>query len=282
MVVRGDEELAQPKIRARYAAIARSGLSSRARSIAEAASAFEYSADDLQRIPVGANLGLSCGNPVRRAALQAGETVVDLGCGGGIDVFLAAAQVGASGLAVGVDVTPEMITLARQNARAASELEPQCVAFYLSTMDRVPLRSGVVDCVISNSAIHMAQDKPAVFAEIYRILKPGGRLRVSDIALRSALSADVRRDASIALGWVPTANTIQEYAELLDTAGFVDVSLRATGVDLNVYARLASDVRDPSRESPGEKSAFAERLGKYDMNQYALAVDVGARKPERA
>src|SRR5439155_18366252 len=134
-----------------------------------------YTPEELASIPADANMGLSCGNPTAFADLRAGETVVDLGCGGGLDVLLAAPKVGATGKAIGIDMTPDMIDRARRNA-ARQGLNN--VAFHLATIDKLPLPDGSVDCLISNCVINLAPDKRAVFREMYRVLKPSGRVAV--------------------------------------------------------------------------------------------------------
>ena len=158
------------------------------------AEAFGYTPEQLASIPAEANMGLSCGNPTAFASLKPGETVVDLGCGGGLDVFLAAKRVGPTGKAIGIDMTPEMLDLARRNAAKADGGKPlDNVEFHQATIDKLPLPDASVDCVISNCVINLAPDKQAVFCEIARVLKPGGRLAVSDIALKKPLPAGTRQ-----------------------------------------------------------------------------------------
>src|SRR4029434_2503838 len=148
-------------------------------------------------------MGLSCGNPTAMANLRAGEVVVDLGSGGGLDVFLAAGKVGPTGKAIGIDMTPEMIELARRNAAKANDGKGYAnVEFHLATIDKLPLLDSSVDCVISNCVINLAPDKPAVFREIARVLKPGGRLAVSDIALKQPLPPEIGKDLMAYVGCI--------------------------------------------------------------------------------
>src|SRR4051794_40536983 len=156
----------QEVVRERYGAIAASDRSSDSAGVRAVAEAFGYTPEELAAIPAEANMGLSCGNPTAFASLRPGETVADLGCGGGLDVLLAAPKVGPAGKTIGIDMTPEMIDRARQNA---AKLGLANVEFHLATIDRLPLADASVDCVISNCVINLAPDKPAVFREIFRV-----------------------------------------------------------------------------------------------------------------
>lgn len=226
-------------VRERYGAVAKSGLSSEQGGVRAVAEAFGYTAEELASIPAEANMGLSCGNPVATARLREGEVVVDLGSGGGLDVFLAAEKVGPGGRAVGIDMTPEMVELARRNA--SKRLEGGAadnVEFHLATIDRLPLADASVDCVISNCVINLATDKRAVFREIARVLKPGGRLAVSDIALKRALPAELSGDALAYVGCIAGAIPVEEYRRGLVEAGFGEVAVIDSGSDLNAYSKV--------------------------------------------
>src|ERR1043166_5762531 len=221
-------------VRTRYGAVAVANLSSEQQGVRAVAEAFGYSPEELASIPAEANMGLSCGNPTATANLRAGETVVDLGSGGGLDVFLAAAKVGPTGRAIGIDMTPEMIDLARRNAATGNNGEPFTnVEFHLATIDQLPLADGSVDCVISNCVINLAPDKPAVFREIARVLKPGGRLALSDIALKQTLPPELENDLMAYIGCIAGAIPIEYYQLGLMAAGFAQVQVVETGVDLN-------------------------------------------------
>src|ERR1051326_7652390 len=213
-------------VRSRYAAAASSSLSSEHAGVRAVAEAFGYTPEELASLPADANLGLSCGNPRGTANLKPGEVVVDLGCGAGIDVLLAARKVGPTGKAIGIDMTPEMIERARKNAaqpvdgRVLSNVE-----FHLSTIDRMPLPSGSVDCLISNCVINLAPDKRSVFREMYRVLEPRGRVAVSDIALKQQLPAELAESVAAYTGCIAGAISMSEYERDLRAAGFADVQI---------------------------------------------------------
>lgn len=226
-------------VRTRYGAVAVSNLSTADDGVRAVAEAFGYSPEELASIPAEANMGLSCGNPTAMAHLREGETVVDLGCGGGLDVFLAAAKVGPTGRAIGIDMTPEMIERARRNAGQGINGQPLTnVEFHLATIDKLPLADNSVDCVISNCVINLATDKQAVFREIARVLKPGGRLAVSDIALKQPLPREIVDDVMAYVGCISGAMLIEDYRRGLEDAGFSNVEVIDSASDLNAYAKL--------------------------------------------
>jgi SAM-dependent methyltransferase len=236
-------------VREKYAAVAVSDLSGENRGVRAVAEAFGYTAEELESIPAEANMGLSCGNPTATANLRPGEVVVDLGSGGGLDVFLAARKVGPTGKAVGIDMTPEMVERARANARKHG-LEN--VEFHLATIDKLPLPDGSVDCVISNCVINLAPDKDAVLREIFRVLKPGGRVAVSDIALKKELPPEVGTDLLAYVGCVAGAIPIPEYVAGLRAVGFASVRVVDTKKDLNAYSQVEgqSGCCSPAAEEP--------------------------------
>jgi SAM-dependent methyltransferase len=223
-------------VKERYGAVALSGLSTENEGVRAVAEAFGYTAEELAAIPAGANMGLSCGNPLATASLREGEVVVDLGSGGGLDVFRAARKVGAKGRAIGIDMTPEMIELARRNASKLEGDAPSNVEFRHATIDDLPLEDASVDCVISNCVINLAPDKRAVFREIARVLKPGGRLAVSDIALKRALPVELSADMLAYVGCIGGAIHVEEYRQGLVEAGFKDVAVIDSCADLNAYS----------------------------------------------
>src|SRR5215475_6989586 len=222
-------------VRDRYGSFAQSTLSTENDSVRTVAEAFGYTAEELSSIPAEANMGLSCGNPTAYANLRRGEVVVDLGCGGGLDIFLASPKVGPEGRAIGIDMTPEMIERARRNAEKSGVTN---VEFHLATIDKLPLDCESVDCVISNCVINLAPDKQSVFREIVRVLKPGGRLAVSDIALKKELPTEVSTDLLAYVGCVAGAILIEEYKRGLERAGFAHAEIIDTEKDLNVYAEM--------------------------------------------
>ena len=179
--------------------------------------ALGYSAADLLAVPEGANLGLGCGNPRAIAALKPGETVLDLGSGAGFDAFLAARQVGETGRVIGVDMTPEMLAKARANAQSGGYCN---VEFRLGEIENLPVADGTADVAISNCVINLSPDKARVFAEIYRALKPGGRLAVSDVVAVADLPESVRRDMALYAGCIGGASPVADVEAMLESAGF--------------------------------------------------------------
>lgn len=290
----------QSIVQQKYGQVAASALSSNDAGVRAVAQAFGYSAEELASIPAEANMGLSCGNPTATASLQPGEVVVDLGSGGGLDVFLAAEKVGPSGKAIGIDMTPEMILRARTNA-VKSKLEN--VGFYEASIDKLPLADGSADCVISNCVINLASDKNAVFREMFRVLKPGGRVAVSDIALKQDLPEELARDLMALVGCIAGAIHITDYEEGLRAAGFDAVHIVDTGADLNAYKNVdgqsaccsppmekttALPVADESccgssccapAETAGVHAGLTAVLDRYDVNDFAASVKVYAVKP---
>src|SRR5688572_13481581 len=242
-------------VRSKYGAVAKSGLSSEHDGVRAVAEAFGYSADELSSIPAEANMGLSCGNPTATSNLRAGEVVVDLGSGGGLDVFLAAKKVGPTGKAIGIDMTPQMIELARKNAAKAGVTN---VEFHLASIDALPLPDASVDIVLSNCVINLAPDKGKVFREIFRVLKPGGRVAVSDIALKRPLPAELAEDVMSYVGCIAGAIGIREYDRGLKAAGFAAVQIVDSGADLNAYAQVEGQSGccspAPAAAAPGKPS----------------------------
>jgi arsenite methyltransferase len=282
------------QIQAGYSAVAASTLSSRHAGVKAIAEAFGYAADDLAALPAEANMGLSCGNPLATAHLRPGEVVVDLGCGGGIDVLLAAPKVGHGGKVIGIDMTPEMIERARRNASLpVNGVVWSNVEFHLARMEQLPLADGSVDCIISNCVINLAADKPAVFREMFRVLKPGGRLAISDIALKQPLPPELARDIGALVGCIAGALLVPDYERGLTEAGFAAVQIIDTVKDLNAYAQLEnqSGCCSPAMSStlpvadtccaPGEDAGWsvvhanlARLLSRYNINDYAASVQV--------
>jgi SAM-dependent methyltransferase len=223
-----------------------------------------------------------------------------LGSGGGLDVFLAAKKVGPTGRAIGIDMTPEMLELARTNAEKSGLTN---VEFHQATIDRLPIVDASVDCVISNCVINLAPDKPAVFREIARVLKPGGRLAVSDIALKRELPPDLGDDVLAYVGCIAGAILIEDYRQGLIEAGFSHVEVIDSGTDLNAYAKVENQaaccpppspasglvVVDSACCTPGPAAVvdeglharLAELLKRYDVNDFAASVKVFAVKPRQ-
>lgn len=189
-------------------------------AMAAGSAALGYSAEELAAVPEGANLGLGCGNPQQLAALKPGETVLDLGSGAGFDCFLAARRVGAQGRVIGVDMTPDMVSKARANAVAG---EWSQVEFRLGEIEHLPVADACVDVILSNCVINLSPDKAQVFREALRVLRPGGRLAISDVVAMGELPASFKEDMAIYAGCVSGAIPVPELEALLHAAGFQQV-----------------------------------------------------------
>jgi SAM-dependent methyltransferase len=294
------------KVRDKYAAVAAGSLSSDAVGVRAVAEAFGYSPEELASLPAEANMGLSCGNPTATARLRPGEVVADLGCGGGIDVLLAARKVGPTGKAIGIDMTPEMIARAERNAgQLRASGERLNAEFHLARMEALPLPDGSVDCLISNCVINLAPDKPAVFREMFRVLKPGGRVAVSDIALKKELPPELADSVAAYVGCVAGAVLVADYERMLAEAGFATVQIVDTGKDLNAYSQVEGQSGCCSPATAGATAlpiageqwveasqsccgsgppadvhaGLADLMRRYDVNEYAASVQVYAVKP---
>jgi len=181
-----------------------------------------YSEDDLNVVPDGADMGLGCGNPRAIASLKKGEVVVDLGSGGGFDVFLSAREVGETGQVIGVDMTPTMISKARKNAEKGKFAH---VEFRLGEIEHLPIADNTADIIISNCVINLSPDKQQVFKDAFRILKPGGRLAVSDVVASAVMPDDMKNDPILHAGCMAGAELIDDIEEMLVVAGFVDIRI---------------------------------------------------------
>ena len=214
-------------VKKRYSEIAQSGESCCTpsccnTSIADVALRIGYSEEDLKDIPEASSMGLGCGNPVALAGLREGETVLDLGSGGGIDVFLAAKKVGAKGKVIGVDMTEEMVNKARSTALKYGY---ENVEFRLGEIEDLPLKDGSVDVIISNCVINLSPDKEKVFREAYRVLKPNGRLLVSDIVTEGELPEDVKKSFDAWAGCIAGALEKNQYLNTITRTGFEKVEI---------------------------------------------------------
>jgi SAM-dependent methyltransferase len=181
-----------------------------------------YSEDDLDKVPQGADMGLGCGNPRAIASIRPGETILDLGSGGGFDCFLAAAETGESGQVIGIDMTPTMISKARSNAEKGRYNH---VEFRLGEIEHMPVANDTVDVIISNCVINLSPDKKQVFNEAFRVLKPGGRLAISDVVASTELPDEIRNDLALYSGCMAGASQISELETILQDCGFDKVSI---------------------------------------------------------
>ncbi len=214
-----------------------------------------YSEEDLAKVPSGADMGLGCGNPRAIASLKPGEVVIDLGAGGGFDCFLAAHEVGESGRVIGIDMTPDMLSKARANAARGHYTN---VEFRLGEIEHLPVADGTADVIISNCVINLSPDKAQVFREAFRVLKPGGRLAISDVVATAELPEEMRNDPALIAGCMGNASLIEELEEMIRAAGFTDVRI---------------EPKDESKEfirdwAPGKP-----------VTDYVVSATIEARKP---
>jgi len=227
-----------------------------------------YTKEELDSIPQEANMGLGCGNPVAVASLKEGETVVDLGSGGGIDVFLAAKRVGEKGKAIGIDMTESMVAKAKANAERSGLKN---VEFKLGDIESIPLEDDTADCIISNCVINLAEDKQKVFNEAFRILKSGGRLMVSDMVLLSDLPEKVLTSAEMYAGCVAGALKKDDYLAKIRNAGFRNVNIiKEDPVRLSDYVGLDKVISGIAANMTDEEI--------NDINNAVASIKVFAKK----
>jgi len=198
-----------------------------------------YTQKDIESVPEGANMGLGCGNPVALSSLKSGETVVDLGSGGGFDCFLAAKEVGQSGKIIGIDMTPDMVSKARRNAE---KVDAENVEFRLGEIENLPVADNTADIIMSNCVINLSPDKLRVYKEAHRVLKPGGRLAISDVLATAELPPHIRNDLALVGACVGGAATIDQTEELLKRAGFEDIKIKP-----NDHSRRLIQEWDPNK-----------------------------------
>jgi SAM-dependent methyltransferase len=214
-----------------------------------------YTADEVAAAPEDSNMGLGCGNPQGIADLRPGETVIDLGAGGGFDCFLAARQVGDSGRVIGVDMTPEMVAVARENA---DKLGLKNVDFRLGEIEHLPVADETADVIISNCVINLSPEKPGVFREAYRVLSRGGRLAITDVIAKKPLPESLLQDPRAYTGCISGAILVDDLSAMLADAGFVDIRIQP---------------REESREMINE---WSSGLG---LEDYVVSAMIEARKP---
>ncbi|MEJ2165974.1 MAG: arsenite methyltransferase [Desulfobacterales bacterium] len=219
------------------------------------ASLMGYSKEDFGSVVEGANLGLGCGNPVALASLKPGETVVDLGSGGGFDCFLAAKQVGETGRVIGVDMTPDMLSTARANAE---KMKAANVEFRLGEIENLPVADNTADIIMSNCVINLSPDKLKVYREAFRILKPGGRLAIADVVATAQLPSEIQQNLALVSACIGGAATIDDTKAMLQEAGFQDISIKAKDESRKLISQWV----------PGE----SKNAGDYVVSAYIEAV----------
>lgn len=279
------------KVQERYGSAAKSDDAAYGQKVA---TAFGYSEDELTSIPRDANLGLSCGNPLAIANLKEGETVIDLGSGAGFDVFLAARKVGSKGKAVGIDMNKDMLQRANRNKENA---KADNVSFIESRITSISLPDATADCIISNCVVNLVpeEEKPLVFNEMFRLLKPGGRVAISDILTKGELTPELKANMALYVGCIAGASQVKDYEKYLEDAGFSDTLIVDSKADLNVYTKAkegdqGSSCCGESAEQPccekGPSCCNKEEsvpdgtsdLSKLDLNELAGSFKIYAVK----
>jgi arsenite methyltransferase len=230
-----------------------------------------YGEEELQSVPEDANLGLGCGNPVALASLREGETVLDLGAGAGFDCFLAANKVGKTGKVIGIDMTPDMVEKAEENAKKGHY---ENVEFRLAEIENLPVETGSVDVVISNCVINLSPDKKKVFQEAFRVLKPGGRLMISDLVLLKDLPESIKKSVRAYTACIAGAMKREEYLKVIENAGFQQVEVQ--GED---FFSLGLETDKAMAKAIAEEMAIPiEQINL--LARSVISIKIGAVKPE--
>ncbi|KAJ7218651.1 S-adenosyl-L-methionine-dependent methyltransferase [Mycena pura] len=275
------DEFLVERVNQAYSSIAKAGAAPTYAS--EVAQSFGYTREQLESIPKDSHMGLGCGNPTVTATLKPGETVLDLGSGGGIDIFLAASKVGLEGKAIGLDMSADMIKRARANAAGRGLFPPNVCFVQCSLTDTLPIESNSIDCVLSNCVINLLPQsgKNHIFKEIYRVLKPGGRLVLDDILAKGELPSLIRDNVKHYISCIGGAIQMHEYNELMKSAGFKDSVFVDGLADLNIYLTAADAGPAPAAccgSCPTNTEAAVESAD-IDLNEWAASYQIYAMKP---
>ncbi len=210
-------------------------------ALEQMSSAMGYTETDINSVPEGSNMGLGCGNPVAIASLRQGETVVDLGSGGGFDCFLAAKKVGETGQVIGVDMTPEMVSKARKNK---TKMGLENVEFRLGEIENLPVGDNSADIIISNCVVNLSPDKLAVYRDAHRVLKPGGRIAISDILTTAPLPEETKQDLELLSACIGGAQTFAETEQILNEAGFKDITIKPKKISKEILREWAPTISE--------------------------------------
>jgi SAM-dependent methyltransferase len=260
-----DENEVKKMVQAAYGLIVQTGTSCCSGSCGcdttALAKSLGYSEDELNAIPEGANLGLSCGNPSALAGLKEGEVVLDLGSGAGFDCFVVSSKVGPAGKVIGVDMTPAMLERARENAKKGNFRN---IEFRLGEIENLPVADNSVDVVISNCVINLSPNKEKVFKEIHRVLKPGGRIAISDMALLKELPETLRQSVEAYTGCIAGAILVDEYRRLVEVSGMGDIKVTVSGAS----SCFSPDTTDPIARDVLDHLEKGESLEDYAVSVY--------------